>query len=196
MLGTSETVRRDLPPSPPLSRHQNHQRKDDAGGEQPKLHTLAYRRRKASGLCTSSGCHARVELSNSRCRKHLEEMSRRNKEQYQQRMRRGLCIYCGERPPFWGVRCVICRQRFSKHPLPYGARRALRLYREAERKRQQEQVEVEARHAARKLLAGGELNGKRAKALRLYAGVDDGEWRTYKEVGMTMHISKERVRQL
>src|SRR5258706_12637052 len=163
MLGTSEPVRRDLRHSPPLSRHQNHQGSDDAGGEQPRLPTLAYRRRKASGLCTSSGCHARVELPNTRCRKHLAEMSRRNKEQYAKRMREGLCIYCGERPPFWGVRCVICRQLWARHPLPYGARRALRLYREAERKRRQEQVEVEARHAARKLLAGGGVNGAAAQ---------------------------------
>jgi hypothetical protein len=123
-------------------------------------------------------------------------MSKRNKELYTKRMREGLCIYCGTRPGFWGVRCVICRQRFAKHPLPYGARRALRLYREAEKKREREQIEVEARHAVRKLLASGDINGKQAKALRLYAGVDDGKWRTYVEVGNAMQISKERVRQL
>jgi DNA-directed RNA polymerase sigma subunit (sigma70/sigma32) len=32
--------------------------------------------------------------------------------------------------------------------------------------------------------------------LRLYAGVDDGQWRNYAEVGRLMRISRERVRQL
>jgi hypothetical protein len=123
-------------------------------------------------------------------------MSRRANERYEKRTNEALCIYCGLLPQFWGVRCVICRQLWAKHPLPFGARRALRLYREAESKREDEQVEVEARHAVRKLLAIGDVNGKHAKALRLYAGVDNGKWRTYAEVGKVMHISKERVRQL
>ena len=59
---------------------------------------------------------------------------------------------------------------FAKHPLPFGARRALRLYREAEHEREREQIEVEARHAVRKLLASGDINGDAAKALGLYAG--------------------------
>jgi hypothetical protein len=127
---------------------------------------------------------------------HLDEMSQRNKEQYQKRMRESRCIYCGERPPFWGVRCVICRQRFSKDPLPCGARRALRLYRQAEKQYKAEQSQIEARFAIRKLLARGDINGKRAEALRWCTGVDDGKWRTYNEVAQLMNISKERVRQL
>ncbi len=56
-------------------------------------------------------------------------------------------FYCGTRPGFWGVRCVICRQKFSKHPLPYGARRALRLYSQAEAQHRVEQDQVEVRLA-------------------------------------------------
>jgi hypothetical protein len=67
--------------------------------------------------------------------------------------------------------------------LLYGARKALRLYREAESMRRREQIEVAARHAARKLLASGDVNGTAAKALQLYAGVADKKWRTYSEVG-------------
>jgi DNA-directed RNA polymerase sigma subunit (sigma70/sigma32) len=78
--------------------------------------------------------------------------------------------------------------------LLYGARRALRLYREAEIEREREQTEVEARHAVRKLLASGDINGSAAKALRLYAGTDNGKWRTYTEVGRIMKMSKEGVR--
>jgi hypothetical protein len=105
-------------------------------------------------------------------------------------------MYCGERPQFWGVRCVICRQRFAKHSLPFGARRALRLYHEAEEQYEAECKQAEARFAVRKLLARGEIKGNAAKALGLYAGVDDGKWRTYSEVGEAMHISKEWVRRL
>src|SRR6266404_2609256 len=52
------------------------------------------------------------------------------------------------------------------------------------------------RSPVRKLLASGNVDGKHAKAQRLYAGVDNGKWRTFSEVGKVMHMSKERVRQL
>jgi hypothetical protein len=115
-----------------------------------------------------------------------------------ERKAKGLCIYCGERPQFWSVRCVVCRQLVvrNKHSLPFGARRALRLYREAERKRDFEQRQLEARFSIRKLLATGTIRGDFARALKLYAGLDDGAWRTYSQVANVMHISKERVRQL
>src|SRR5260370_27063754 len=155
-----------------------------------------YEKRKANRLCAYGGCVAKSTRGHTRCRKHLQEMSNRNKEQYKRRMRAGLCTYCGMRPGFWGVRCVVCRQRFVKNPLPFGARKALRLYREAESKRARERIQVEARHAVRKLLASGDTNGKNAKALRLYAGIDSGEGRTDKQGGQVMKIKKERVRQL
>jgi len=193
MLHT-ETVRIELPRLVPSNRDRN------GAGDYPlkslKAHQRQYEKRKAAGICTSTGCREKPDPGHTHCQWHLQEMSERNRKQYQRRMRKGLCVYCGMRPGFWGLRCVICRQKFTKHPLPYGARRALRLYREAEDKREHEQIEVEARHAVRKLLASGDITGKRANAWRLYAGVDDGKWRTYKEVGERMKISKERVRQL
>lgn len=155
-----------------------------------------YDKRKAAGLCGATGCARKPDSGYAHCRRHLQYMSVRNKNRYHERSRVALCIYCGKRPRFWGVRCVICRQRFAKHPLPFGARRALRLYREAEKRREAEQIEVEARYAVRKLLASGVINANAAKALRLYAGTDNGKWRTYSEVGQLMKISKERVRKL
>jgi DNA-directed RNA polymerase sigma subunit (sigma70/sigma32) len=77
-----------------------------------------------------------------------------------------------------------------------GARRALRLYRKAEAERDLEHAQVEARLAARKLLATGDITGKRARALRLYTGIEDGKWRTYKEVGQVMGITSQAVSQL
>ncbi len=163
------------------------------------LHTETvriYEKRKAAGICTSTGCREKPDPGRTHCQWHLQEMSERNKKLYQRRIREGLCIYCGTRPGFWGVRCVICRQKFATHPLPYGARQALRLYRQAEERHKVEQNRIEARLAIRKLLGTRDISGNAAKALRLYAGVDDGRWRTYREVGKVMHVSKERVRQV
>jgi hypothetical protein len=113
-----------------------------------------------------------------------------------ERIQKALCIHCGKRPSFWGRRCVICRQAFSKDPLPSGARRALRLYRAQEAKRQREEIERGARAEVLKLLRGTKVKGKHAEALQLYSGLDIGSWRTYEEVARRMKLSKERVRQL
>jgi len=150
----------------------------------------------AAGLCTQTGCGSKPQVGHMHCQKHLAKMSKNNKAQYRRRARQGQCIYCGQRPQFWGVRCIICRQHWAKDPLPAGARRALRLYRAAESLRALEQRQVEARHAIRKLLARGDLNGRQGQALRLYAGIDDGKWRTYEQVGQIMKLSKEGVRKL
>src|SRR6266446_2665938 len=99
-----------------------------------KKHQRQYQQRKAAGLCTKTGCAAKAASGHTHCGQHLQRMSRDNKERYERRADQALCIYCGERPQFWGVRCLICRQRFAQHPLPLGARRALRLYREDAKK--------------------------------------------------------------
>lgn len=125
-------------------------------------------------------------------------MSRERKKEARARKRQGRCVDCGERPQFWGTRCLLCRQRFKKgaKALPSGATRALRRYRDAERKLAIELRQANARFEIRKLLATGDLAGDLERALRLYAGLDDGRWRNYAEVGRLMRISRERVRQL
>lgn len=157
-----------------------------------------YEKRKAVGLCAYFGCAAQPEADRRYCQTHLAQMSRRNRKLCQVRKGKGLCIYCGLQPQFWGVRCLVCRQIFirDRQGLPSGARRALRLYREAERLFELEQRQTGARFAIRKLIAAGEVDGDHEKALRLYAGLDTGGWRTYEEVARLMHVSKERVRQL
>ena len=157
---------------------------------------LIYRRRKASGLCTASGCRAQAEPGRICCQSHLHLMSKNNKQRYRKRAHEAVCVYCGVRPQFWGVRCVVCRLRFTKDPLPFGARRALRLHREAERRREIEQLQIEARKAVCTMLSTRAVAGQAAEALWLYAGFDSGKWRTYKEVGDLMNLSKERVRQV
>jgi len=72
----------------------------------------------------------------------------------------------------------------------------MRLYLEAEQKRQAQEVQAKARAAIRALLASGQFKGQKAKALRLYAGLDGSCWRTYTEVAKLMRVSKQNVHQL
>lgn len=159
---------------------------------------LQYQKRKTAGRCVYLGCPAKADPDHKYCQKHLARMSRVNRKRCEARKAQGVCIYCGIRPQFWGVRCLVCRQLFIKNrsALPVGARRALRIYREAEHLYELEQLQTNARFAIRKLLAAGDVTGDRKKALCLYAGLDTGRWRTYQEVGRLMQLSKERIRQL
>ena len=150
------------------------------------------------GACAYFGCAAKAAAGHSHCRQHLAMMSNERRRDVRARKRQGRCVDCGARPQFWGVRCILCRQRCVKDSdrLPTGALRALRLYKDAERMLAIEQQQAKARFEIRKLLAMREVEGAQAKALRLYAGVDDGVWRSHAEVGRLMHLSRERVRQL
>lgn len=124
-------------------------------------------------------------------------MSVRAAKRIETRKKQGVCTYCGKRPQFWGQRCILCRQIKTENPLPRGARAALKVYRENEARRSKNDIENRTRDAARELLATGEVENRAAEALRLYVGLDDdGQWRTYGQVGAMMNISAERVRQL
>lgn len=150
----------------------------------------------STSRCSYGTCRSRAVVDRMRCRKHLRQISRNVRERYNKKIDQGLCTYCGIRPRFWSVRCIICRQKFSKSLLPNGARRALRLYREAEARQRTEAVRRDARIAAVNLIASGRLRDGHAEALRLYTGIDDGRSRTYEEVGEIMNLTRERVRQL
>jgi putative transcriptional regulator len=123
-------------------------------------------------------------------------MSERALEKRNERIALGVCISCGERPQFWGRKCILCRPVRSNNPLPYGARRALKRYRDTEKRNQLKQSQSAAQREARELLACGQVSGRAAIALRLYTGLDDGKWRTYESIGRQMNITRERVRQL
>lgn len=96
----------------------------------------------------------------------------------------GLCVYCGKLPQFWGLRCLICRQKSARSVLPAGAKHALRLYRDAERQLELDLLQAQARFRIRTLLASGVVTGNYTRAICLYAGLDTGHWRTYTEVGI------------
>src|SRR5256886_13774828 len=155
-----------------------------------------YAKRTVSGRCAQARCRSKAEPGRSKCQKHLRTMSAHNLKLRRKRNREGLCTRCGKRPQFWGLKCIICRQEFAVSPLPKAALRALRHYRESEARRHLEDSRHAARLAALELIDTGKINGKHAAALRLYVGMDNGKWRTYKEVGVCLNVSIERVRQL
>ena len=155
-----------------------------------------YAKRKATGRCAQARCRSKAEPGRSKCRKHLKTMSAHALKMRRKWIREGLCTRCGKRPHFWGRKCIICRQTFAACPLPKAALKALRLYRESEARRHLQESQQAARLAALELIDTGQLKGKRAAALRLYVGLDNGKWRTYQQVGTLLSVSTERVRQL
>jgi len=139
--------------------------------EQPRTY---YAKRKATGGCAQARCRSKAEPGRSKCRKHLRTMSAHALKMRRKRIRDGLCTRCGKRPQFWGRKCIICRQEFAASPLPKAALKALHLYRESEARRHLEVSQQAARLAALELIDTGQLKGKRAAALRLYVGLDNG----------------------
>ncbi len=198
MLETAKIVRQELPLSNRGANrpYRDHKRSEDYRLRKLKQSKAEYRKRKAAGICSWGHCPAETELAHTHCRKHLQAMSGRAIKRLGDRIAQGLCIYCGERPQFWGRTCVICRELFFRDPLPRGAKQALRLHREAEAQRLHEQIEKDASAAALELLSSKRVRGKQAEALRLYAGIDNGKWRTYREVCRLMNLSRQRVYQL
>ena len=193
MLGSLQSVQPELSSSNgAVSSGQKHKSSNDYRRNRLRRNKLIYQKRKAVGLCGYGRCTNQAEGAHTLCQKHLRLVAERAKERLAQRRAQGLCTYCGERPQFWGRNCIICRQVFATDPLPFGARRALRLHREAEVKLVLKQKQREVA----KLLATGRVEGKQAEALRLYMGLDKGRPRSYAEVGKLMKLSRERVRQL
>lgn len=113
-----------------------------------------------------------------------------------QRSAKGLCLSCGKRQQFWGIRCVVCRELCSRRALPRTAVKAIRRYRDLETQRKLGRLKAKIRNASRALLTKGHLTEKYATALRLYVGLDKHEWRTYRQVAKIMNVSTERIRQL
>lgn len=155
-----------------------------------------YQKRKAANLCVYTGCAAKPQIDRNYCPQHLRRMSENKKKVERKRKELGLCTNCGLRPQFWSVRCVICRLQVMHDPLPIGARKALRTYRQAERQFQIDQLRSRARFVVQKLLLIEDLRRLEEKALRLLVGLDDGKWRSYAEVGQLMKVTKQRVHKL
>jgi hypothetical protein len=196
MLETSQIAGREIAHSNRVKSPYQGRAHSDVDLRDTKKKKAKYRKRRTDGLCGYGCCSEKAEPGRSQCQRHLQKMSERAQERRNERIAGGLCISCGERPQFWGRHCILCRKVYSSNPLPYGARRALRLYREAEARRDRLKNQREIREAVLKLLASGQISEKSAEALRLYAGIEFVKWRTYEEVGKLMNLSRERVRQL
>lgn len=156
-----------------------------------------YRQHKLAGVCSHGRCIAPTAAGRVRCKKHLRDMSGLANRRLLRFKADHRCTYCGQRPQFWGKRCIICRQLFSGNPLPRAVRRLIREYLAKEAQAQTTESLQRVRLAGGKLIADGKVTGRRAEALRLYVGLDGYQsTRSYREVGQLMNISGERVRQL
>lgn len=156
-----------------------------------------YRQHKLAGVCSHGRCTKRTAAGRVRCQTHLRDMAAHAKRRTLRFKANKTCTYCGERPGFWGKRCILCRQLFSNNPLPRGARRVIREYLAKEAQTKTKESLQRARLAGTKLIADGKVTGRRAEALRLYVGLDGHQsTRSYREVGQLMNLSGERVRQL
>lgn len=161
-----------------------------------KVNRLKYVTRKAAGRCAYGSCREAVEPGHSQCRAHLNRMCERALKRRTERVAQGLCICCGKRAQFWGRKCIVCRPVRSNNPLPYGARTALRRFRKLEAIKENQILLAESRAAICELLKSNTVKPKFADVIRLYAGIDDGKCRSYREVGRLMNMSGERVRQI
>ena len=147
-------------------------------------------------MCTFPSCTERAEPARHGCHWHLRDAARRAAEIRARRNAEGLCVRCGKRPKFWGVRCIICRQPNGRSPLPPCALKAIRLHRKAEAQLESNRRKERAREAARALLASGKVPDRAGQALRLYVGLDGHQWRSYHQIAKLMKLSRERVRKL
>src|SRR5438067_1583876 len=168
------------------------QRRTDADRlRQRKERRGKYQKRRAAGRCAYGSCNEKAEAGHSQCRPHLRRMVEHARQRRIERISRGLCVACGQLPQFWGRHCVFCRKVRSSNSLPYGARRALRQYREAKELQKKQKLLEETRVAIVELLTRNQVEGRAAEALRLYAGIDTDRWRTYRQVGQLMNLSGE-----
>lgn len=172
------------------------ERGEDDRAQERKRSRLCHQKRTAAGLCSYGGCSEKAEVGGRQCKSHLRQMAKRAYERTKWRKAQGLCTYCGARPQFWGSKCVFCRQLFAKSPLPAAAKRALRRYREEQAKNLHDQIRRDTQAAVLKLLATNEVRGRSAVALELYAGLDNGKWKTYRQVAELMDTTKQNVHRL
>lgn len=161
-----------------------------------KQRRTIYEDRRAAGLCGYGYCSKNPESGHAVCATHRTKMCRRAAERRKEREASGICSGCGKLPQFWGKKCILCRQLYTKDPLPAGAKRALREYRRAEAKGEQNHRDEVELHTILELIGSRRITGDAREVLRLYAGIEFGKRRTYGEVGKLMNLSRERVRQL
>lgn len=148
-------------------------------------------RKRERGLCLWAGCVDAPKEGHTLCQVHLDEMNIRNKAMREKRKAKGLCIYCNERPGWFGLFCMVCRVeqgRAAPGSLPEGAKRALKHYRRMEA--------IDARRRQAEEIIGFIANDRTRQVFIMRHGLNDGVDRTLEEIGRELHVTRERVRQL
>ncbi len=151
-----------------------------------------YEKQKAKGACTwGTGCHSPVATGRTMCREHLRALLVYSNARRAERLALKLCIVCGERPQWWAVTCILCRDKNGhqhKDPLPNGARKALAKYRRFEA--------IDARRAQAELAVESISDQRTIQILIMRHGLADGIDRTLEEIGATFSLTRERIRQI
>ncbi len=145
---------------------------------------------KAKGLCQwgSARCNEQPATGRTMCTNHLKAMLDYSTARRESRVKSKICIDCGKLPPFWGQRCIICRQNDTDDPLPPGARVALARYRRNEK--------ITARREQARIAFEWTDNPRVEKIFTMRHGLQDGIDRTLEEIGAAIHVTRERVRQI
>lgn len=143
--------------------------------------------RKAAGLCTTSPCPNPPKPGHVMCQEHLNAMLVASKERRQRRRQAQLCGDCGTRPQWFGVRCVLCRSKYTKSPLPVGAIRAINEYR---------RNEVITARRSMAAAACEFIHARDKQMVSLRHGLIDGYDWTLEEIGHEFGCTREYVRQV
>ncbi len=151
-----------------------------------------YKKQKAKGACTwGTGCHNPIATGRTMCREHLRALIVYSNARRAERKAQKLCIVCGERPQWWAVTCILCRDKNGhqhKDPLPNGARKALAKYRRFEK--------IDARRAQAEMAIEHVVDERAREILTMRHGLGDGVDRTLEEIGAHFGVTRERIRQI
>jgi len=162
---------------------------------------LYRQRQKAKGLCQSSSCQNRPEMQRTLCSRHLEMFRAMHRRRRERCRRAGICLECCQRPWIEGLtRCEVCRLRrikTNRPPLPLlrierNVRRAeIAVRKLEEQQRHRAKVEAELIDIQKYMHA---LSDDRAIEILLLRRRPQPI--TLKQIGITLGITRERVRQL
>lgn len=143
------------------------------------------------GLCVHGSCPSPARPNQSLCATHLQRMREHNAAMYRARLDAGLCRQCGKHPRLYGdsAHCLECRiAHRRKFTLPKKIRRIIHQFWRLDR--------IDTRRAFAESVLGWLPNERMQRIISLRQGLTDGIDHTLEEVGDTLGLTRERIRQI